>query len=124
MALVSELDHFNISTGRLDETVAFFEDILGLENRPSDRPDFGFSGAWLFAGSRALVHLVEKDTEPGEQSGPLDHVAFATSDFDGLGARLIERDIEHRISGRPAIGLRQVFFREPNGVRIEITCRS
>jgi len=26
MALVSELDHFNISTGRLAETVAFFEE--------------------------------------------------------------------------------------------------
>jgi catechol 2,3-dioxygenase-like lactoylglutathione lyase family enzyme len=124
MALVEDLDHFNISTSRLDETVAFFEEILGLENRPDDRPDFGFPGAWLFAGSRALVHLVEQEVGTGEPSGPLDHVAFATSDFDGLVARLIEREIDHQLSGQPAIGLRQVFFREPNGVRIEVTSRS
>ncbi len=124
MALVEDLDHFNISTSRLDETVAFFEEILGFENRPDDRPDFGVPGAWLFAGSRALVHLVEKELDPGEQSGPLDHVAFSTNDFDGVVARLSEREIEHRLSDESAIGLLQVFFRDPNGVRIEVTSRS
>ena len=44
---ITGLDHINIDTSKPDETVAFYEDVLGLENRPQDRPDFGFPGAWL-----------------------------------------------------------------------------
>ncbi len=121
MALISELDHLNIQTARLDETIAFFEDIFDLENRPEDRPDFGFPGAWLFAGDRALVHLVETD-DPGKASGPLEHVAFFSRDFDGIVARLEERGIKHRTTVIPGSTVRQIFVREPNGARLEVSC--
>ncbi|MEM7272641.1 MAG: VOC family protein [Actinomycetota bacterium] len=122
MALVRELDHFNLRTTRLAETSRFFQDVLGLEDRPDDRPPFGFPGAWLWVGDRPLVHLIEVDTDQGPPRGALDHVAFATDDFDGLITRLTDRGIKHRTADQPATGLRQVFFREPNGVQIEVTC--
>lgn len=122
MSLVRELDHFTINTLALDDTIAFFEDVLGLENRPEDRPDFPVPGAWLWSGDRAVIHLVGVEPKPGASRGAFDHVAFATDDFDALVERLASRDIKHQVAAQQGTGLRQVFFREPNGVRIEVTC--
>lgn len=122
MALVTVLDHFNIHTSRLDETVAFFEDVLGLENRPADRPDFDVPGAWLWVGDRPFVHLIEIENDKGPAQGSLDHVAFATDNFDGLLTQLQAHDVKHSVADQPQTGLRQVFFSEPNGVQLEVTC--
>lgn len=40
---VGVLDHYNVSTRKLDETVRFYEDVLGFVNGP--RPPFDFPGA-------------------------------------------------------------------------------
>ena len=101
MAQITGLDHVNLRTDRLEETIAFFEGVLGLENRPDDRPDFPFPGAWLFQGDQAIVHLIGVDAEVAAPAGALDHVAFASNDFDGLVAELTERSLDHRTSGLP-----------------------
>ena len=44
---VGVLDHYNVSTRKLDETVHFYENVLGFTNGP--RPPFNFPGAWLYA---------------------------------------------------------------------------
>ena len=44
---VGVLDHFNIRTRKLADTVRFYEDVLGLEN--GDRPNFAFPGAWMYS---------------------------------------------------------------------------
>ncbi|HEX7562695.1 MAG TPA: VOC family protein, partial [Bradyrhizobium sp.] len=41
---VGVLDHFNIRTRKLADTVQFYQDILGLTK--GDRPNFAFPGAW------------------------------------------------------------------------------
>ena len=40
---VGVLDHYNVSTRKLKETVQFYEDVLGFTNGP--RPAFNFPGA-------------------------------------------------------------------------------
>lgn len=120
MAHVIALDHFTIHTNRPTETIAFYTDLLGLENRPDDRPAFDFAGAWLWAGDRPVIHLVFLDKDPGTVSGPFDHIAFATDDFDGLCARLVERNVDHKIGGHADLGLKQVFVHDPNGIRVEV----
>lgn len=122
MALIGSLDHVNINTNRLNETVAFFETVLDMENRPEDRPDFDVPGVWMWVGDQAMVHLVQVDDDPGPAQGSLDHVAFRTPNFDVMIDRLIEMGIDHLVEDQPRTGLRQVFFREPNGVRIEVSC--
>ena len=44
---VGMLDHYNVSTRELDETVHFYEKVLGFTNGP--RPPFNFPGAWLYS---------------------------------------------------------------------------
>ena len=51
------LDHFNIRTRKLADTVRFYEDVLGLEK--GARPNFAFPGAWMYSEGKAVVHLVE-----------------------------------------------------------------
>ena len=41
--MISGLDHINIETNNLEETVRFYEEVLGFEN--GVRPPFDFPGA-------------------------------------------------------------------------------
>ncbi|MGH1488682.1 MAG: VOC family protein [Acidimicrobiales bacterium] len=126
------IDHINIDTTKPDETVEFYETVLGLENRPEDRPDFGFAGAWLFSGKQAVIHL--NFHEPGSEaaakladsgkSGAFNHFAFAGSDFDGTCQKLDAQDIRYRTNDVPDLNLKQIFLRDPNNVAIELNIRS
>ena len=55
-------DHVNLRTAQLEAMVAWYGDILDMH--PGDRPNFPFSGAWLYLGDQALVHLIGLDTPP------------------------------------------------------------
>jgi len=116
------VDHINIGTERLAETVAFFRDVLGLVE--GFRPDFPFGGAWLYAGDGAVVHLVDlpKGKRPSSEAA-LDHFAFAIDDWDDAVARLTRAGVEHRATDVPGAPIKQIFLRDPNGVNIELNYR-
>jgi catechol 2,3-dioxygenase-like lactoylglutathione lyase family enzyme len=115
------LDHFNIRTRRLDDTVRFYEDILGLQN--GDRPNFSFPGAWMYSEGRPVVHLVDisPTSEPQKpDSGVVHHVAFASRDFKGMKQRLQSKGMAFDTRQVPGGELWQIFVRDPNGVMIEL----
>jgi len=91
---VGLLDHFNIRTRKLGDTVRFYEEVLGLEK--GDRPNFAFPGAWMYSEGKAVVHLVDisQTDEPQKpDSGVVHHVAFMSRGFAGMKRRLgIEGD--------------------------------
>jgi catechol 2,3-dioxygenase-like lactoylglutathione lyase family enzyme len=129
---VSGLDHVNIDTDRPDETIAFYCTVLGLENRPDERPTFSTPGAWLWTGDRAVVHLnfhesFPEDLDEGARhrpsTGAFNHVAFEAGDYDEICATLESNGIGYDVSHRPDIELRQIFVRDPNGIRIELNIR-
>lgn len=103
--------------------MAFYTETLGLVNRPDLRP-FDFPGAWLFLGDQAVVHLVFQEDDRGTPRGSFDHVAFRTNDFDAVVQKLEEADLEFKTSHQPEFGMSQVFVRDPNGVRVEVSARS
>ena len=79
---VGVLDHFNIRTRKLADTVRFYEDVLGLEK--GARPNFAFPGAWMYSEGKPVVHLVDisQTDEPQKpDSGVVHHVAFAEPRF-------------------------------------------
>ena len=95
---VGVLDHFNIRTRNLTDTVRFYEDVLGLEK--GARPNFAFPGAWMYSEGKAVVHLVDisKTEEPQKpDSGVVHHVAFASFGFDGMKRRLESKGMAIRI---------------------------
>lgn len=117
---VLALDHAAVRTDKLEEMRAFFVDVLGLT--VGARPDVAVPGYWLYAGGRALVHLVESETAPGRSSeAPIDHFALRVEDLDAAEDELIRRSAAFSKATDPAGRLVQLFVRAPNGMRVELT---
>jgi len=112
------MDHFTILTDRLDETLAFYDDLLGL--KPGDRPPFRFPGAWLYCGGRAVLHIVAGRPLPADPAGILDHMAFSASGLSETLDRLDARSLPYDLRQLPGSGMWQLFFNDPNGARVEL----
>lgn len=130
MAL-AKLAHYAVRTDDLEASRRFYVEVLGL--RVGYRPPFGFPGLWLYLGDDetgfGVVHLIGADPsgaldaylgEGGTGAGRIDHIAFIADDWpvmrdrcEGLGLDYAQRTV-------PALGLRQVFVRDPSGVTIEL----
>ncbi len=118
---VGVLDHFNIRTRHLDQTIGFYRDVLGLETGP--RPNFSFPGAWMYSNGRAVVHLVDigATEEPQKpDSGVVHHVAFASRGFAAMKAHLESTGVPFDARQVPGGALWQIFVRDPNGVMLEL----
>src|SRR3979409_2159771 len=118
---VGVLDHFNIRTRELDETVRFYQDILGLEK--GARPNFAFPGAWMYSEGKPVVHLVDisKTDEPQKpDSGVVHHVAFASNGFSGSKQRATSKGLPFDVREVPGVAVWQIFVTDPNGVMLEL----
>ena len=118
---VGVLDHFNIRTRKLADTVRFYEDILGLEK--GARPNFAFPGAWMYSEGKPVVHLVDISPTAEAQkpdSGCVHHVAFVSRGFDAMRQRLQSKGTPFEARQVPGGDLWQIFVNDPNGVMIEL----
>jgi len=123
------LQHYTIEPSNLEATKDFYCEALGLEN--GERPAMGFPGYWLYSGGVATVHLLGP-REPGEgivvrgtertfdNTGRLDHIAFAATDLDGVRKRLQSRNVTFREQVLPGGGMTQIFLHDPDGVAVEL----
>ena len=115
---VGVLDHYNVSTRKLKETVQFYEDVLGFQNGP--RPPFNFPGAWLYSGGHPVLHIndiAQTDREQRPDSGVIDHVAFGSRGFEATRKHLAGKGIEHRVNQVPGSTRWQIFLRDPTTSR-------
>ena len=120
-ASVGVLDHFNIRTRKLRETIHFYEDVLGLQN--GERPNFSFPGAWMYSEGRPVVHLVDISPTSEAQkpdSGVVHHVAFVSSGFNAMKQRLAGKSVPFDTREVPGGALWQIFITDPNGVMVEL----
>jgi len=119
MMRVLDIDHAAIKTARLEETQAFLVKVLGLQVGP--RPAFTFKGAWLNAGDKDVLHLVE--TEYDQLPSPaasINHFALRVADFDAALVRPRDLNVPFETDTTPGGELRQVYVSDPNGVRVEL----
>ncbi len=118
---VGVLDHYNVSTRKLKETVQFYEDILGFVNGP--RPPFNFPGAWLYSAGHPVLHLndiSQTDRQQRDDSGVIDHVAFGSRGFAAMKQHLSGKGVAFRVNDVPNSTRKQIFLRDPNNVEIEL----
>jgi len=118
---VGMLDHYNVSTRKLGDTVRFYEDILGLVNGP--RPPFDFPGAWLYSEGHPVLHLNDispTDKQQPADSGVIDHVAFGSRGFEAMKQHLAQKGVNFRVNVVPNSSRRQIFLTDPNNVLIEL----
>ena len=118
--MILGLDHINVRTARLDDMTAWYTEVLGLTSGP--RPDFAFPGAWLYAGDRALVHLVAvpvPPTDPGRDL-KLEHGAFRATGYAAFKALLEGRGERIEIVKVPGFPIVQINIWDPDGNHLHI----
>jgi catechol 2,3-dioxygenase-like lactoylglutathione lyase family enzyme len=120
------LQHALVLTDDLDATKAFYCDVLGLE--VGERPPLPFPGYWLHADGIACLHIAERAPYEAHaatigltaKASPVDHVAFEADGYEQLLERLGAAGVEVTTNAVQGSGVRQLFFDDPNGARIEL----
>jgi catechol 2,3-dioxygenase-like lactoylglutathione lyase family enzyme len=118
---VGLLDHYNVSTRKLKETVQFYENVLGFVNGP--RPEFDFPGAWLYSAGHPVLHLndiSETNEQRRPDTGVIDHVAFGSRGFEAMKQHLAGKGVPYRLNQVPNSTRWQIFLHDPNNVEIEL----
>lgn len=116
------LHHFTIRCAPQDlpELVDFYSKYLKLTT--GARPVMPFPGFWLYSGASPLVHLFAcLDQKETGTTGALDHISFRAHGLEETRAFLREDGIafdDIPVAGWP---LQQIFLRDPNGMKIELT---
>jgi 4-hydroxyphenylpyruvate dioxygenase-like putative hemolysin len=125
---VNALDHINIIAADLSGTARFYSEIFSLEARDAPPPLTPETAQWMYDNAgRAILHINSLDCRrtyarevmPGP-TGSIHHVALNCSGYDEMVARLKARGLDFQCNLVEAIGLRQVFTTDPNGVLLEL----
>jgi catechol 2,3-dioxygenase-like lactoylglutathione lyase family enzyme len=125
---VLALDHVNIITADLDGSCAFYSELLDLERRDAPPPLTPTTAQWMFdRESRAILHInsldclrtYDREVMPGP-TGSIHHIALRCDGHDAMVARLDKRGADYQCNLVEAIGLRQIFTLDPNGVLLEL----
>jgi catechol 2,3-dioxygenase-like lactoylglutathione lyase family enzyme len=125
---VNALDHVNIITADLDGTARFYAEVLDLDRRDAPPPLTPQTAQWMYDDAgRAILHInsldccrtYQREVAPGP-TGSIHHVALNCSGYDEVVARLEARAVAFQGNTVEAIGLRQVFALDPNGVLLEL----
>lgn len=128
---VLALDHVNIRTADVPQTIRFFTEVLGMEARFSPGRTDMADGAWICdAHARAIIHVAASripypwEAEPPPAgalgSGRVHHVALRCQGYQIMNARLSELRVSFRRNDIPEVGLRQMFLDDPNGITLEL----
>jgi catechol 2,3-dioxygenase-like lactoylglutathione lyase family enzyme len=132
---ISELEHVLVLSDDVDHTRDFYCEVVGLQE--GARPPLGFPGYWLYAGGVPCLHVADRrayeahaawlgltvDREPPGASS-VDHIAFTASDYESVLIGLERRGVRAVRNDVPDGGPRQLFFEDPNGVRVEINVKT
>lgn len=122
---VRRLYHVNIRTDRVDDSVAFYQRLLGLTpTTPPDMPP-DIQVTWLCDSSGLpVIHITGplrgEQPLPAQHTGRLHHVAFDCHGYDAIVQRLGEMNLAYDINVVASVGLRQIFAIDPNGLRVEL----
>lgn len=122
MLQIKHLHHVSLIVTDLERSIAFYRDVLGLQEIP--RPNFGFPGAWLAVGdSGQQLHLL---VHPGETSrtGGIDsrdgHFAMAVDSYAAAAAHLERLGIPYEGKPDSITGFAQIFLLDPDRNIVEL----
>jgi catechol 2,3-dioxygenase-like lactoylglutathione lyase family enzyme len=105
------------------ETLAFYENVLGLQPDPGTRRIPDIEGFWFDCTNDAQVHVfgvdgVSKYAQRPDQDPFTPHVAFGVPDITTARAELDQQQVEYWAVGRD--NRQQVFLTDVSGNMIEL----
>lgn len=117
---ITDIHHVSFIVNDLQRALEFYSDLLNIEQK-HNRPEMGFSGAWLKINDSQEIHLLELDNPDPTSGRPTHggrdrHAAFNVKDLSPLKAALDRNNIAYTLSmsGRAAL-----FTRDPDGNALE-----
>lgn len=122
---LSRIDHVAFSVKDVAQSRDFYSRIMGLPEIP--RPNFSFPGVWYKLGD-IMIHIIQMPDQPeqadrAQLSAQDAHVAFFVENVNDLNEIIRKVESEnipwYELENAPS-GLRQVFFKDPDGHMIEI----
>ncbi|MCC7087032.1 MAG: VOC family protein [Pirellulales bacterium] len=117
---ITAVNHLTVTTRRLAASRKFYCDVLGFQEVP--RPNFNFRGAWLF-NFGLMIHIIESGTA-GDPHAEIQtrepHLALHSDDLESCERLLQEHCIAYRKNEVPDLGIKQLFFQDPDGYHIEV----
>ena len=129
---LSHLEHILVQTKDMEATKRWYVEVLGM--RAGYTPDFKFPVCWLYIGDQDVIHVTEggagtsanRKAYLGQQSdaesgtGVIDHIAFRATGLRETLERLRRLAIDFKERQVDDQGLYQVFFFDPNGIKVEL----
>lgn len=117
-------DHFAINVDDLDDAVAFYQKVLGLEEIYDGTGKDNIR--WLSLGNGMSLHVIESDRSEIKLKKSV-HLSVSVSDFDGFVQHLRDINLQFfswqgvpmQSNGRPD-GVRQVYFKDLDGYWTEV----
>jgi catechol 2,3-dioxygenase-like lactoylglutathione lyase family enzyme len=130
---LSHIEHFLVAADDIDATRDWYARVLGMTSGP--HPDFGFPVHWMYLGDLDVVHIGPSARMAGENqkkylgrtsqgagqgTGAVDHIAFRASGLRQMMEHLEAQGVEFRRRRANGQALFQLFFYDPNGIKIEL----
>jgi catechol 2,3-dioxygenase-like lactoylglutathione lyase family enzyme len=128
---LTELNHFFVRCNDLERSKDWYCKALGFEEMP--RPPFPFKGYWLGTNGKIQVHMGQHGIQNSEvyyigtpkdaatsNSGVVDHIAFLADKPEEFRKRFESMKIEYRSRLLKDFDLYQMFFKDPDGLTIEL----
>jgi YD repeat-containing protein len=115
----SSINHVSVHANDLDESVKFYEDVLGLERVAT--PNFAFPVQWMRLGGQQLHLFVREHVD----APTFHHVGLNVDDFEALFWRARKEGLNDEsafFSGMYELpdGAVQMYLRDPAGNLVEI----
>jgi len=116
--LIMELNHVAIHVQDVDQSCAFYANVLRLEKLP--RPAFDFPGAWFRLGQKQELHIIGRREVPVVSHNRGNHFALQADDLGAWLEHFRSLSLEFRGPVRRPDGAAQVFIRDVDGHVIEL----
>jgi catechol 2,3-dioxygenase-like lactoylglutathione lyase family enzyme len=115
----TSINHVSIHAEDLEQSVAFYEQLLGMRRIPA--PTFAFPVAWLRLGHQQLHLFVRPDV----QAPRFHHVGLNVDDFEAVYWRALEQRLHDQTAFFSGIyelpdGAVQLYLRDPADNLVEI----
>ena len=121
-----KMEHVGIMVKDMDESLAFYQNILGLELRNREWLNDTIELAFLFFPEQPSVEVELVYGVPVENEGIVNHLAFTVENieaelvrFKDEGVKLVDEEPRSILNGTVKIA----FFQGPNGEKLELVER-
>lgn len=116
--IIEGMNHFTVLSSDLERSKAFYINVLGLSE--GYRPPFAFPGAWLYAGDRAILHIMAGKPMPPYAAGVIDHMAFTAMNLQAVADTLKRHNIPYELHRLAGLNIWQLFCFDPDGAKVEL----